>query len=243
MTRAISRSHWCLSEVGHTTSTRSTPAWRAMISTAAIASMVFPSPMSSPMMLRPARPEPHLAPGTVVEIDLAEHRLDAARQGLAHAQLSFQPRQGELDVLARPQRVRREVRARAEVVPRLAAPDHHPVAIPRERIGDLELRGDRMAARAALEEELLLAAELPAQLPLPRLERQLLRPVEPRELRGEASPAGAALLDLRWGLGHRHDRGSIIRRASYPQTAPRAIKSGPLRAYPMEGDARARGRG
>src|SRR5439155_19757333 len=145
-----------------------------------------------------ARPEPHLTPGAVVEIDLAEHRLDAARQRLAHARLSFQPRQGELDVLARPQRVRREVRARAEVVPRLAAPDHHPVAVPRKRIGDLELRGDRMAARA-LEEELLLAAELPAQRPLPLLEGHLLRPREPRELRREASPAGAALLDLRWG--------------------------------------------
>ncbi len=144
-----------------------------------------------------ARPEPHLTPGAVVEIDLAERRLDAARQRLAHARLSFQPRQGELDVLARPQRVRREVGARAEVVPRLAAPDHHPVAVPRERIGDLELRGDRMAARALLEEELLLAAELLAQRSLPRLERHLLRPVEPRELPRDAAPArstrGAAL--------------------------------------------------
>ena len=62
--RANSCFHWCFSEVGHTTSTRSTPKWRAMISAAAMAWTVLPSPISSPIRQRPAvRRTAHLRAG------------------------------------------------------------------------------------------------------------------------------------------------------------------------------------
>ena len=118
-----------------------------------------------------------------MQIDLAERRLEGSRQRLAVLRVPPETGERELDVLARPQRVRGEVRARAEVVPGLAAADRDPIDVPALGVGDLELGEDRMTA-AVLQEEPLLAAELAAQRRLPRLQRHPLWPMETRQLLG-----------------------------------------------------------
>jgi len=80
-------------------------------------------------------------------------------------------------------------------------PDHHAIAVSRQRIRDLELREDRRTARAR-EEELLLAAELAAQRLLPRLDREIIGSVERRQPAGETRARGAALRSWRRNFLH-----------------------------------------
>jgi len=81
----------------------------------------------------------------------------------------------ELKMLARAERVRAEVRTRTRVLARLRTADRHPVRRASSRIGDEKIREDRIVPEV-LDLKWLIAAELPAQLGLPRFDRHAIRP-------------------------------------------------------------------
>ena len=102
-------------------------------------------------------------------------------QGGGALTLALQRPQRKLDVLARPQGIGREVRARTKILARLDAANGNPVRVLVVRIGDLKFGEDRMSAQV-FEDEALLSAELPAKLPLPFLQLHFLRLAQPGQL-------------------------------------------------------------
>src|SRR5437899_1963415 len=140
-----------------------------MISAAAIAWTVLPSPISSARRQRP-----------VADVDLAVVGLEPTSERRAAARRALQPGQREGDVLADPEGVRGEVGARAEVVPRSGPANGYPVRVAVRRVDDLELREHALAADVG-QPEPLLAPELAPQLRLPRFQREARWPVRPRQ--------------------------------------------------------------
>src|SRR5207237_1307627 len=126
--------------------------------------------------------------------------------------------EGELDVLAGAERVRGEVGAGAVVVAQAGAADVDAVGTLALRVGHLELGEDAVFAEV-LQGEVLLAAELAAQLDLPVLQRHALRLVQPRQLGGLArlavgfgglGPAATALGRSGGGAGAAGGRGRLL---------------------------------
>src|SRR5262245_44531029 len=95
--------------------------------------------------------------------------LVAAFEGRLAAALAFEPAQREFDVLAGPEGVGGEIAAGAKVVAQVLAADQDLVGALALGIADLEL-GEDLVLAEVLEAELLVAAELPAQLDLPVFE-------------------------------------------------------------------------
>jgi hypothetical protein len=132
--------------------------------------------------------EADLAAGAVLEEDLAVGRLEAGPELGAGAALALEGGEGELDVLAGAEGVGGEVGAGAEVVADAGAAHLDAVGVLALRVGDLEGGEERVFADV-LEAEVLLEAELPAQLDLPVLQRHAVRLVQPRQL-GRLAPGG-----------------------------------------------------
>src|SRR5205807_545817 len=109
--------------------------------------------------------------------------LMAGFEGLAASLLAFQPGQREFNVLAGAQRVGGEVGAAAMVVARLQSANAHTVRPARLRVGDGELREERLLAEVA-KTVFLFAPELAAQLALPVFQRHVLRFVQTRQFGG-----------------------------------------------------------
>lgn len=95
---------------------------------------------------------------------------------------TLEARQHELDVLAGTQVIRGEIRAGAEVVARLRTTDGDAIGAAARRVRDEELGEHRLVAEI-LDLEFLLATELPSQLPLPGLRREVDGPPQVREFR------------------------------------------------------------
>src|SRR5262249_61875390 len=104
------------------------------------------------------------------------------------AALALQPGQRELDVLAGAQRVGGEVGAGAGVVAGVRPAHLDAVGVAAGRVGDRELRKDRLLAEV-FQAELLLTAELPPQFDLPRLQRHAVGLVQARQLDAWLLPA------------------------------------------------------
>ncbi len=84
--------------------------------------------------------------------------------------LPLEPPEHELDVLAGPQRIGREVRARAVVLTGLRAANRHAVRTAALRVAYLEVREDGLSADVR-QGKPLFASELAAQFALPHLKR------------------------------------------------------------------------
>ena len=130
--------------------------------------------------LRTYRPRAgnNLPLGPKADVNLREGRMEPGCQLLPRLAVVFQLPERELDVLARAQRVDREIGARAVVVAQSRTADRHPVGPLCLGIGHLKFGEDRLPADV-LDLELLFPAELPPQRHLPCLDRHLFRLAKP----------------------------------------------------------------
>jgi hypothetical protein len=110
---------------------------------------------------RGPRTEAYRAAGSVREVNFAVRQPNPLPKHRPATGPALEPCERELDVLAGPELVDREVRAGAEVVARLRATDGDAVGLATRRVGDPELGDDRVRADV-LQAKALRAAELPA---------------------------------------------------------------------------------
>ncbi len=119
------------------------------------------------------RSKDHLAFGPVAEIDLGIRRPEPLGEGPSRASPQAELAKQPFDVFAGPQRVDREIRARAVVVAQALAANRHAVFTSGHRVRHEELRKDRLRPQV-YDAVVLPLRELPSQRDLPLFERHLL---------------------------------------------------------------------
>src|SRR5579883_1198292 len=141
-----------------------------------------PGPSCQGLRARGAGAEADLPLAAVAQIDLAVAGPRASAQRPHSSRTTLESRQNEFDVLAGTEIIGGEVRAAAEVVAGLPTANGDAIPATALGVGDAVFREHRLLAEI-LDLELLLAAELPAQLPLPGIRREIGGPAQMRELR------------------------------------------------------------